>query len=281
MSKRDFKYEKGFLTFALGKTYIKLAYLQALSIKITQKNKNYAVIVDKQNETLANSYKDVFDEIIVIDHEPTDWDMTQHHTAFELTPFCETIMLDADMIMTESIDHWWPSLQLKDVCLTNEVHDFMEKKITSKKHRQLFEINHLPNVYAGMMYFRSSQFAAEFFMLLKHITDEWAWFANEHLIKNTDKRFRIDEAVSLAARIVGVHNVTLPAAIPTFVHAKSELLDLANLPWYEQLYAEYDERLIVGHYIQRLPFHYHYKEWINNDIIEKFERNYRKLLASS
>lgn len=275
MTKRHFQADQGFLAFASGEAYVKLAYLQALSIKSTQRVNNYAVIVDKQNEELVQEHQHVFDQIIVLDHQATEWDMTQHHRALGLTPWRETILLDADIVLTSSIDHWWPALRLNDVCLTSQVVDFRENMITSRKHRKLFDANNLPDVYAGFMYFRYSQFATEFFFLLKQITEQWEWFASEHLVKNDDKRFRVDEAVAIAARIVGEQNVTLPVKIPTFVHGKSELWGLSEqAPWYEQLYIEYADNLIIGHHKQRLPFHYHYKEWATDDIIQHYERNY-------
>lgn len=281
MSQRNFLNEQGYLTFALGEKYVKLAYLQALSIKTSQKINNYAVIVDKSNESLAQQYK-VFDKVIVLDYVPNEWDMTQHYRAFALTPWRETILLEADIIFSTSLDHWWSALRLRDVCLTSQVFNFREDRITSRVHRKLFDINHLPDVYAGVMYFRYSQFSANFFGLLKQITSEWEWFAKEHLIRNENKQFRIDEAVAIAARIIGEELVTLPIPIPAFVHGKSELWDLPwSQPWYELLYAEYDDKLIVGHHYQRLPFHYHHKEWITDDIIRAYERNYSKLSQSN
>lgn len=281
MSKREFQGDTGYLTFAFGERYVELAYIQALSIKSTQQHSNYAVVVDKANELLAQKYKHVFDKIFVMNHTPRGWDMTQHHWALQITPWRETIMLDADIVFTSSVDHWWPALRLRDVCLTSQVFDFRGNRITSRRHRKLFDENLLPDVYAGVMYFRYSQFASEFFLLLRLIADSWDWIATEHLVKNDDKRLRIDESVALAARIVGVHNVTLPTAIPTFVHAKSGLWGLSEQqPWYEQLYTECEDGLIVGHHSQRLPFHYHHKEWVTDDITRIYERNHSKLTES-
>lgn len=282
MSQRSFRGEQGYITVALGEKYVKLAYLQALSIKLTQKINNYAIIVDAANEALAKQYQHVFDKILVIDYKPTEWDMTQHYRAFALTPWRETIMLDADIIFTSSVDHWWNAVVLRDVCLTKNVFNFREELITSRKHRKLFDVNLLPDVYAGVMYFRYSQFASEFFTLLKNITINWNWVATEHLIKNEDKRFRIDEAVALASRIMGEEHTTLPIPIPSFVHGKEGLWGLLETqPWHEQLYVEYNDKLIVGHYPQRLPFHYHHKDWITDDIIGTYERNYSQLNTST
>lgn len=281
MSQREFKGEQGYITFALGKDYAKLAYAQALSIKSTQKINNYAVVTDKETATEFEKFSKIFDHVITIDYTPVDWDMSQHWRIFYLTPWRETVMLDADMIFTKSVDHWWDALRLKEICLTKNVKDFRETTITSRNHRKLFDENLLPDVYAGFVYFRYTHIAMEFFLLIKEITEKWDWIANDHLIKNEDKRVRLDELFSIATRIFGIQNVTLPISIPTFIHGKGGLWGLSEQqPWYEQLFTELnEENLLIGHYPQRLPFHYHHKEWITEDVIKQLERNYKKFLT--
>lgn len=283
MSKRNFKADQGFLTFAIGKEYVKLAHIQALSIKLTQKINNVAIVVDNESVEELDKYSHVFDHVIKIDHSPSEWDMTQYWRAFQLTPWRETILVEADMIFPTSIDHWWSALQQREVCLTNQVKDFRENTITTRKYRKLFDVNLLPDVYAGLIYFRYTQFSMEFFAVIKSIMENWKWVSKEHLIKNENPTVRIDEVFSLATRIVGIQNVTLPISFPTFTHGKSGAWGLSdNLPWYEQLYVEwYNNVPIIGHYHQRLPLHYHYKEWITEDVINRYERNYFKLNKSS
>jgi hypothetical protein len=283
MSQREFKSDKGYITFAFGKEYLKLAYAQALSIKATQKITNYAVIVDKTAKTELEKFSNVFDQVIEVDYEATSWDMSQHWRLFGLTPWKETVLVDADIIFTKSVDHWWDAMRLKDICITKQVKDFRENIITSRKHRKLFDENLLPDVYAGFLYFRYSQLAMEFFLLLRLLSENWQWIADDHLVKNDDKRIRLDELFSIATRIFGIQNVTLPVNIPTFVHGKEALWGLSEQqPWYSQLFVELNgDNLLVGHYPQRMPFHYHHKEWITDDVIGQLERNYEKFFKSN
>lgn len=278
MSQRNFKDNQGYITFALGEPYLKLAYAQALSIKATQQIKNYAVVIDNTVENDIDKYKHVFDEVIKIDYTASNWDMSKHWKVFQLTPWRETVMLDADILFVKPIDHWWDVMRLRDVCLTNEVKDFKEDTVVSRRYRKLFDENVLPNIYAGFTYFRYSQISLEFFTLIKTISDNWEWVAKEHLIKNQDLRIRLDELFALATRIFGIQHVTLPYAIPTFTHGKGGLWGLSEQqPWYEQMFVELSENnLLVEHYPQRIPFHYHHKEWITDDILGQLERNYEK-----
>jgi hypothetical protein len=274
MSKRNFKDERGFLTFAVGKEYVKLAYAQALSIKLTQKNNNVAIIVDTDAVQELDKFDKIFDEVIVINHTQNGWDMSQYWQAFRLTPWRETFLVEADIIFPTSIDHWWDIVREREVCLPNAVKDFREDTITTRRYRKLFDENLLPDVYAGFVYFRYSQFAMEFFALIRMIMENWEWVSKEHIIKNEDTRIRIDEVFSLATRIMGKQYLTLPFSVPTFVHGKGGAWGLREqTPWYEQLYVEWNKTVpIIGHYHQRLPLHYHHKEWISDDIIKRYER---------
>lgn len=273
---RQFKGDTGFLTFAIGSTYLRAAYAQALSIACSQQHKNFAVIVDTEtNNSMPDHYRSAFTEIVVINHtQVNDWDMTQTWKAYALSPWKETILVDADMLFCQSIDHWWPALRQRDVCLTTIVTDFQEVPIKSRAHRKLFDINLLPDVYGGFVYFRYTQFTAEFFLLLRNLTANWEWVAKEHLIKNTDYRVRVDELFAIASRIVGVENVTLPVPLPSFVHGKEELWKLSNtVPWHEQLYLNWDKHVpVIGMIPQRLPLHYHHKDWLTDDIIARLEK---------
>lgn len=204
--------------------------------------------------------------------------MTQHYRAFNLTPWRETVMLDADMIFTSSVDHWWPTMRLLDVCVTNNVYDYTESMITSRACRKLFDINLLPNAYGAFMYFRYTMFSNDFFQKMKQVTENWNWFADSYLIKNENPIPRLDEILAITTRVVGIEKCMLPISIPTFVHAKNELLNLTlETPWYEQVYVEWDGIVpIIDHFKQRLPLHYHYKEFVTDDIIRNFERHYKE-----
>ena len=85
--------------------YLKLAYSLAISIKSTQPagfNHVVLVIYDKQE---VNKLKSpwVFDHVIEWDEEP-HWDGRAWMD--KLTPFENTICLDADMLFTRDISHW-------------------------------------------------------------------------------------------------------------------------------------------------------------------------------
>lgn len=282
---RQFLAQRGYLTFAIGQQYLDHARMQAMTIKLTQATvTNYAVVIDEDSaKQITSEDRLLFDSITVIPHRASSWDMTQEWRAFDLTPWRETIKTDADMVFTASIDHWWTALQHRDICLTDKVQDFRHESIRSRYHRQLFDINLLPNVYSALTFFRYSKLANDFFKTAGQITADWDWFATDNLIKNEDMRPRTDEIYALAARLIGSESCTWPAAIPTFVHMKERLNGLSTAsPWYKQI-ANYwrGSKLFVGNVQQKLPFHYHQKGWIDEGTYASIHRDYGKFLQSS
>ena len=273
------KDNRGFLTFAVGKEhdYVRMAYAQALSIKATQKNSCYCIIVDEHNaKQLTSKHYNVFDVVKVLpsNFEAVGWDMSCQWQAYNKSPWAETIKLDADMLLLSSIDHWWDILATNEVVLTTNICDFRGEPIRSRAHRKLFDTNGLPDVYSAFMYFRPGRVSSELFYYAERLTNEWATIT---LKDEPNHSIRSDELFALAARLTGVEKVTLPISTPLFVHAKEEVWNISStVPWHEQLYTQWDGvKLLVGHHVQDRPFHYHHKEWLTDDIIERLERTKR------
>lgn len=276
---------KGFLTFAVGEQYLRAAKAQAMTVKLTQSVKNFAVVVDvSAGKLITEDDTNVFDKIIVLDHIGQGWDMTREWMAFQLSPWRETFKTDADMLFTAPIDHWWTALQHRDVCITRSVCDFRGDVITSRAHRRLFDANYLPNAYSAMTYFRYSRGAADFFTTVRKISEDWEWFAKELLVKNDDPRPRTDEMYALASMILGPElSMSHTDAVPTFVHMKERLNGLnQQQPWHEQLPSYWHgDKFFVGNIAQNLPFHYHHKGALTDELYTSIQRDYRKLLQST
>ena len=282
---RQHEADRGFLTFAIGEDYLRLAKAQAMSVKLTQSVKNFAVVIDRENsKKLLDDDAGMFDKVIVIDHVAQGWDMSCEWMAFQLTPWRETIKTDADMLFTAGIDHWWTALQHRDVCIARSVRDFRGDVINSRQHRRLFDANNLPNAYSAMTYFRYSSGAASFFNTVRLITEDWEWFAHDLLVKNDDPRPRTDEMFAIACMILGVQETLSHSdMLPTFVHMKEHLNGLSQSgPWHEQIPSYWHrDKLFIGNIPQMLPFHYHRKGWMTDELYASIHRDYRESLEST
>jgi hypothetical protein len=265
---RTWSADRGFLTFAFNTAhvdYLDLAYRLGQSIGQTQKIKSVSVVLDDITaKSLSDQHRQTFDRIIIYnsDREKTK-DFSHESMAWQLTPYKQTIKIEADMLMTSSVDHWWSILDERDICLTTSVFDNQETLITNRSQRKLFDDNLLPNVYTALYYFRYTQNSQKFFKLVQQIYEHWPWFRDHYLINCRYETPVTDEVFAIAAKLFGEHLCTLPMDLPTFVHMKNSLLDLPNdSAWWEYLYREMGENGVkLGHYKQRLPLHYHRKDF--------------------
>lgn len=275
------KEQQGFVTFAQNTdtvNYLELAYIQALNIKATQKNNRYAVIVDATTKELVQErHRRVFDYVIdlPIDYNNTDstWKLANESQVFWLTPFKETIKLESDLLFTRSIDHWWTAFRLRDVCMSLGCRNYQQNQSQSKRYRKEFVDNHLPDIYNGLMYFRFSKIAHEFFSVAKQLQLNW------ETVKNTLKNCREDTPstdllYALTALIIGQELCSLPAAeFINFTHMKSAHNGLKEDDKFTDIFlTEFDQGMIrINNVNQIHPIHYYEKDFVTQKMKEWYE----------
>ena len=277
--------QQGFLTFAQNTEvdYLQLAYVQAMAVKLTMPNRQYAVIVDKQ--TLAHvtdKHRRIFDYVIELSDdyaEKEHWKLSNEWQAFYLTPFKETIKLESDLIFTRSIEHWWPAFRLRDLVLSTGCRDYQQRLSSNRTYRRLFDDNELPDVYNGLMYFRYSQTAAEFFWYAEWIFKNWN-YVRDNLLKNCrDEAPTTDVVYALTAKILGVERCTLPSmGYINFVHMKPAINGFSEASrWTDSVMCETDLPMIrVNNVNQYHPVHYYEKSWVTDEIIKEYEQCLQK-----
>lgn len=276
----------GFVTIAQNtKTvdYLTLAYVQAMNIKSLHKDAKYAVIVDKNthNQITSKHFK-VFDHIITLpyDENPTDseWKLLNEYQVCKLSPFKETIKLESDLLFTRNVDHWWDAFRLKDIVLSTGCKTYRQTPGTSRLYRKFFDDNNLPDTYNGMMYFRYSQNAYEFFNLAKLILHEWESLKAFGLKNCRESTPSTDVLYALTAKIFGVERCTIPTMdFINFVHLKPAIngWGTSDVPWYNMVMSERDDNMIrVNNLNQYYPVHYHDKKYITKEIIDYYEQQF-------
>ena len=273
------KEQQGFITFAQNTAevdYLRLAYLQALTVKATQKINRYAVIVDKEtNKQITNKQKKVFDYIIVLDHDynTENYKFANEHQVFALTPFKETIKIESDLLFTTSIDHWWPAFRLKDIAFSTGCYNYEQLPAGSRAYRKFFDDNHLPDVYNGLMYFRFSKTASEFFRLAKQIQDNWPVLKETALINCREDWPSTDVLYAVTAELFGREQCTMPSMdFIKFIHMKPAI---NNFPgeWHCAVITELDDTMIrINNINQYAPLHYQVKQFATDELIKHYER---------
>lgn len=275
------KEQQGFVTLAQNTDevdYLELAYLQCLNIKATQTSNKYAVIVDSSTRKKINQrHQDTFDYIIdlVVDHNAVNsqWRLANEYQVFDLTPFKETIKLEADLLFTRSIDHWWTAFRLKNVCLSTEAKTYRGIQSAVRTYRQLFDDNSLPDVYNGLMYFRYSREAADFFNVAGLVRQHWDLYRDE-LKKCVEDEPSTDVLYAIAALIIGPDVVTMPTMdFVNFVHMKPGFNGWSDTQsWLDTVMHEQDGDVIRINNLNQLdPVHYHDKNYATQQLIKYYE----------
>ncbi len=267
--------QQGFLTVAANTAevdYLQLAYLQALNIKATQKIKSFAVIVDpKTHNQIQEHHRQTFDYIIEAPASTTG-PYGLEVQAFWLTPFKETVKLESDLLLPSSIDHWWNSFRLRDIVLSTGCKDYLQQASTSRRYRKLFDDNNLPDVYNGLMYFRYSQTAANFFRQATEIFNNWETVQST-LINCRDPEPTTDVVYALAAEIIGRELCTIPSLdFINFVHMKPAINGYPETAKFQDMYVtEFDRGMIrINNINQYHPIHYHEKDFPTKEMYDYF-----------
>jgi len=270
----DHKEQQGFMTLAIGADYLEMAYLQALSIKLVMPDARYCVAVDSDTQDLiTDKQSQVFDYVRTV--PDTDWPMEREPDLFSSSPFKETIKVEADLLFTRNVDHWWNALRLKPVVLATHCRNLQDQVVVDTGYRKFWVDNDLPNIYNGMMYFRFTREATEFFRLARTLYKHYNHIRDNVLINCREERPSTDVVYALAAKMYGVENCTMPSLdYFNFVHMKPHIQGWpGSSKWTDTVMCETDPPVIRINNINQLnPVHYHVKEWCTQELIEQYER---------
>lgn len=279
---------RGFFTIAQGERYQRLAYAMALSLKLSQReHSNLSIGVTKaEKKMIPSKYKEVFDEIVEIpwkDHAAkSEWKLENEWKVIHMTPYDETIKLDADMYFPRDISAWWGALEKSEGVFATKVHTYTGELIKSDHYRKTFTESKLPNIYTAMFYFKKTEVNYELFRTAEFVFNNWERCFYEFLgAEHRPKYFSTDVAFAIAAKIVDYDELNqLPhSLVPTFVHMKSRLQgwpdsEFMKEDWTKMISYSFnnDCDLKLGNYLQTLPIHYHVKEFMTDRMIAQMER---------
>jgi hypothetical protein len=274
---------KGFLIFAQNIedcNYVEKAYALALSIKATQKEIKSVSIVT--NNKLTAKQKKVFDNIIPIpwinkDIIETTFKAEHRWKLYHITPYKETMVLDADMIFLDDVSDWWKYCSRFDLRFCSQVLNY---KLEPVKHddiyRRAFTDNKLTNPYVACHYFKFSDNALAFYKTLEFVCNNWEWAYTKFAPVSYQNWLSLDLATAIAIEMSGLHETVIDVCCPLqFVHMKSGLQGWPVLPesWQDSVpyVLNSKNQLVVGNIRQPKLFHYVEKNFMSKKMITKLE----------
>ena len=246
--------EQGYVVLAVNTAtvdYVRCAAMLVQSLKTQHPDARVCLITDQPVEDPVFDYVHLLPAVL-------DNAYANDAAVFQLTPFRETIKLEADMLIASPISHWWQLFRHRDVVISTGCRNWHGDVSTVRHYRRVFDENHLPDVYNAITYWRLSETAKEFFDLVRDIFANW-----EHvrtLIKFAPAVADTDLVYAMAAQIMGKQRVTMPfVTYPQIVHMKQHHAGTTDR-WTHELTWEHDP-LRINTVAQWGAFHYHIKEW--------------------
>lgn len=273
---------KGYLIYAQDakvKKHTRCAYALALSIKNYMPNASISLVT---NDSLPSKYKIVFDNIIPIPWYDNNKKSTVYKTEdrwklYHASPYDETIVMDADMMVLSSLDHWWDYLNNFDLFFTSHVLDYRGNLVRNRYYRKAFDSNLLPDYYFGLSYFKRSDFAREYFQWIEDISNNWELFYGKFVSVNYPKQPSMDITVSLVAKILDcIIETSHSKSNITFTHMKPMIQSWedATESWQDSVGVYFNEHcdLKIGNFQQTGVFHYTEYSFLNDYIISQLEK---------
>lgn len=212
---------KGALIFAFNNElidYVRLASWSADNIR-RHLGIPVAAITDKH----LDSHN--FDQVIYVNKsradtryfddygESADWHNTSRPSALDLSPWDQTLVLDADYVVASS--------DLKTIL--NTKHNFLAHRLAFDVTQQndfhglnYFGLHAMPQWWATVMYFRRSKEAEMIFAMMTMVKNNWTHYKNIYNIGRS--LYRNDYALSIALNTVNGHTqqiVSIPWNLAT------------------------------------------------------------------
>jgi hypothetical protein len=271
---------KGIVLLAQNSThdYVKQACVLAMSIRATN-DTNVCLLTD---DKVPSRYLHLFDCIKPIpwndDATDTEWKVNNRWKLYHASPYDETIVMDTDMLVLQNIDTWWDFLGNYEMFYVSKVYTYRGSVVNDTYYRKTFKANDLPNLYAGLHYFKKCDFAKEFYTWLELVMNNWQLFYGKYAPKQYQNWLSVDTSTAIVAKILDCEDkiTNKKVSFPSFTHMKPKIQGWYNPSetWRSRVgsYLTDDLALKIGNHQQQGIFHYTEKEFLTDDKVAKYEK---------
>lgn len=210
----------GYVLFAVGEEYQRMAYALALSIKLHQ-NVNISLITDDLDQP------DIYDQVIKI---PKGVDYFWHCSVYrsliyDLSPYDYTVHIESDCLVLDDLTSWWQELNNSEHYLqfSSKIFDIFGNEVNfdnHPRHRFLIKQNNLPHDLRVCVYwFKKHNKTKYFFDRLKKIVAN-----REMYLKKYDPiPDGLDSYVAMCASDLGIYD-EIKSKTMSFTHGKPYLI---------------------------------------------------------
>jgi hypothetical protein len=213
--------------------------------------------------TDATDAADLYDNVIVTENvDNSKWALANDWQVYHLSPYDQTIKLEADMYIPRNIDWWWDILDARPMNIATNIRDFKGNISTEQYYRRTFVENKLENTYNAITYFGKNKTAELFFDYVRDIFEHWSDY-RELLTYSTEDRATTDVVYSIAGKMLGYEHCTMPHFTDfSMAHMKRYINSLKTERWHDELlYEILPDTMRINTYTQQYPVHYHSKQF--------------------
>ena len=253
------EYEQGYLIVSVNNSttdYVNCARVLAYSIRAHEPDAKICLLSDR---SIVDPVFDIVKNLPYGNTSRLNWQLDLDWQVFFASPFRETIKLEADMLISSPIKHWFSAMRHLPVCLTSGCYNYHGHRSTTRAYRRVFDDNHLLDVYNAVTYWRLSNEARDFFLTVKHIFQHWPIYMSA--IKGGANQLpNTDLAYAIAVELLGKNSFHIPGATyPQIVHMKPAIAQTSGR-WDHELTWEIDQAQIrINGFAQVGAVHYHEK----------------------
>jgi hypothetical protein len=269
---------RGFITIAQNSNhgdYVRAAYGLALSLRRTQSVHTGLSVVVSAGQDIPEDYRAVFDAVIELPPENVPdsvWKIHNKWRVYESSPYDETVLLDADMLVPVDIDSWWKLLGRRKMWSCASAYTFRGDLIQQSPFRKAFDMYGLPHVYTAFFYFQKHESVRRYFNTVRVVYQNWIRFRDHY--PHLPEHVSGDMAFALAMRLLNIEHDFVDPEWPGIVHMKTQVQDLgpaATDDWTQSVESQVrsDGSISVGGYLQRMPFHYQVKSFLTDEMLER------------
>jgi len=261
---------------------IACAYALSLSIKMLDPDREVCVVVHK-HEDVPLRYEGGFDYIVELPYGRSD---SNHHDIridfwqlYYASPFEENLYVDTYSIATESIASLWECAQ-EDI-LFGRALTFRSERIElfSRKMYDVQQRNSINIFDTGMVFWRKSQVASEFFKMADPVFKSWRDVYREVLTEARPEDFDMTVVVNTVADMLGETYLT-----SDLFHYRDMGIQFPepdeddDFDWIESLnfWVTDDVHIKINNYRQTGIVRYSDPELLTDEIITKIHEHYQK-----
>lgn len=274
---------RGFCTFVQHNDqvdYMKQAYALALSTKIHMPSAKFCLIT---NVKVPSHMLKVFDHVCDIpgsdDAVNDSWKIANRHKIYSVTPYDETIIMDADMLILNDISHWWNFLSNYNLYFVSQVRTYRDAVSDNSFYRRTFVENQLPNLYFGLHYYKKTKENKMFLEMLKTVLLSYQTFYEKFTPKHQQNWRSMDVSGAITSKIMNnVHEITSKNSYVTFTHMKShnQHWTYPTTHWMEKVNVYFNEdcEIKIDNFLQKGVLHYVESEFLTDMLLQSLEKKY-------